>query len=152
MGFFVYLAETTNPREGFNPHHNKTQQSQKGSIVKPTRTRTAGRYGLETRFDWAVADESPTYKTAATTEIERLKDRMLIEKLSHLDHPDLNPLLRRAANEAAALAWATPFPLLVFPELFEEKARDARRHATTQADVRARSNRINHRLLAEVAA
>ena len=31
-----------------------------------------------------------------------------------------NVPLRRAANEAAALAWATVFPLLVFPALFEE--------------------------------
>lgn len=37
-------------------------------------------------------------------------------------NPQANSGLRRAANEAAALALVTPFPLLVFPGLFQEKA------------------------------
>jgi hypothetical protein len=32
--------------------------------------------------------------------------------------------LRQAANAAEAIAWETPFPLLVFPCLFDEMVRD----------------------------
>jgi hypothetical protein len=55
---------------------------------------------------------------------------------------DLYAPLRRAANEAAAIAWMTPFPLLFFPALFEEKTAAARRQAAQQQKVRARSNEI----------
>lgn len=44
--------------------------------------------------------------------------------------------LRRAANEAAALAWLEPHPLLVFPTLFAEFADRARSRARLQAQVR----------------
>jgi hypothetical protein len=43
--------------------------------------------------------------------------------------------LRRAANDAAALAWATLYPLLVFPVLFEEQTRAALRQAERQARI-----------------
>ena len=43
--------------------------------------------------------------------------------------------MRRAANEAAALAWATLYPLLVFPVLFEEKIEAALRQAERQARI-----------------
>jgi hypothetical protein len=43
--------------------------------------------------------------------------------------------LRRAANEAAALAWASIYPLLVFPVLFEEKTQAALRQAERQARI-----------------
>jgi len=43
--------------------------------------------------------------------------------------------LRHAANEAAALAWAALYPLLVFPVLFEEKTATAVRHAERQARI-----------------
>jgi len=46
--------------------------------------------------------------------------------------------LRRAANEAAALAWVTTFPLLVFPVLFEEKTALAVRQAARQARIYGR--------------
>ena len=32
--------------------------------------------------------------------------------------------LRKAANSAEAIAWETPYPLLVFPCLFDERARE----------------------------
>ena len=46
--------------------------------------------------------------------------------------------MRRAANEAAALAWLTPFPLLVLPALLDEKAEAARRQAERQQTVTKR--------------
>lgn len=50
--------------------------------------------------------------------------------------------LRRAANEAAAVAWMTPFPLLFLPSLFEEKVAAVRRQVERAQNVRTRSRRI----------
>jgi hypothetical protein len=47
--------------------------------------------------------------------------------------------LRRAANEAAALAWMTSYPVLVFPVLFEEKARTSAAYARRQKQVKERT-------------
>lgn len=47
--------------------------------------------------------------------------------------------LNRAGDEAAAIAWSTGFPLLLFPSLFEEKAREARFKAFRQNEIRAKS-------------
>jgi len=73
------------------------------------------------------------------SEFERLKSRLLAETLDEAEQPELNVPLRRAANEAAALAWVTFYPLLVFPELFAEKSRTALRQARRQARVYASS-------------
>ncbi len=54
----------------------------------------------------------------------------------------LNAPLRRAANEAASLAWVTPFPLLFFPTLLEEKARTARRQQARQKRIRQQSRTL----------
>ncbi len=56
--------------------------------------------------------------------------------------PDLTAPLRRAANEAAALAWLTPYALLVFPTLLEEKAQAARHQTLRQAGIRRRSRNL----------
>jgi hypothetical protein len=45
-------------------------------------------------------------------------------------------LLRQAANDAAAVAWTAPYPLLVLPELFREKVAAARRYGAKQASLR----------------
>ena len=49
---------------------------------------------------------------------------------------------RRAANEAAALAWITAYPLLVFPALFDEKADMAISRAERQEEIRERSREL----------
>jgi hypothetical protein len=54
----------------------------------------------------------------------------------------LNAPVRRAANEAAAIAWNTLFPLLVFPALFEEKAEAALHQARRQARIYVASSDI----------
>jgi hypothetical protein len=51
-----------------------------------------------------------------------LKNRLLVDRLGSALGAEENSQVRRAANEAAALAWLTKYPLLVFPSLFEEKA------------------------------
>jgi hypothetical protein len=44
--------------------------------------------------------------------------------------------LERAANEAAGLAWFTPFPLLFFPALLEETVYAAQRQEVRQRKIR----------------
>ena len=82
------------------------------------------------------------YRATETNELERLKLRLLREKLADETNGELTVPLRRAANEAAALAWVTTHPLLVFPALFEEKARITRRQFERQLVVRARSREL----------
>jgi hypothetical protein len=91
-------------------------------------------FSPETRFELRPAPPAP-FRATQETEFERLKDLLLAQKLATAAKPGLNPLLRRAANEAAAIAWVTQFPLLVFPVLFEEKTAIAVRQAERQARV-----------------
>jgi hypothetical protein len=89
-------------------------------------------FGPETRFD--VAPGAP-FRGTQETALDRLKDRLLQERLGGAGDTEQYAPLRRASNEAAALAWTTPFPLLVLPELFAEKAEAALRQAARQAAV-----------------
>ncbi len=73
------------------------------------------------------------------TELERLKRRMLREQLEEATTTELLVALRRAANEAAAIAWLEPFPLLAFPELFAEKQAGEKARIERQQLIRARS-------------
>ncbi len=73
---------------------------------------------------------------------ERLKATLLAERLEESLEPDLNSQVRRAANEAAALAWVTPYPLLVFPVLFEEKVEAALKVSERQEEVRQRTREL----------
>ncbi len=99
--------------------------------------RVPTKFGPETRFE--VKPVPPAlFRATLETELERLKSRLLREHLNGAT-PELNAYLRRAANEAAALAWVTPYPLLVFPTLFAEKADAAMLQAVRQESVRQRS-------------
>ena len=96
------------------------------------------RFGPETRFEVQARPGAP-FRALADTELERLKTELLREALQQISDPELNAPLRRAANEAAALAWATWYPLLLFPLLFQEKAETATRQTARQAEIRQRS-------------
>ena len=91
-------------------------------------------FGPEIRFEVRPAPPVP-FRAVLETEFERLKNRLLARQLAEAPALELNPPLRRAANEAAALAWATVYPLLVFPVLFEEKIAAALRQAERQARI-----------------
>ena len=104
------------------------------------KTRVPARYGPETRFELRPAPPAP-FRATRETEFERLKSRLLAEQLA-VATPELNTALRRAANEAAALAWVTFYPLLVFPVLFEEKTAAAGRQAQRQAHIYANSREL----------
>jgi hypothetical protein len=103
--------------------------------------RVPARFGPETRFEVRPVPPAP-FRAVLETEFERLKSRLLARHLAEAPGPELNPPLRRAANEAAALAWDTLVPLLVFPVLFEEKIETALRQVARQARIRERSREL----------
>lgn len=94
-------------------------------------------FAPETRFE---IRPNP-FLAARENEFERLKARLLGEQLREAK-TELNAPLRRAANEAAAIAWATVYPLLVFPALFEEKTAAAVLQVERQARILNKSREI----------
>ncbi len=78
-------------------------------------------------------------------EFQRLRMQLLLQRQAQMASRALDARLLSAATEAAALAWVTSYPLLVFPLLFDEKADQALAHARRQEEIRQRS----HELLAE---
>ena len=91
-------------------------------------------FEAETQFELRPGP-SAAFRAARETEFERLKARLLARELSAASTPELGTPLRQAANEAAALAWDTLFPLLVFPVLFEEKTTLTLRQVERQARI-----------------
>lgn len=92
-------------------------------------------FGPETRFEVRPVPPAP-FRAVLEDEFERLNARLLRERLVDPRTARLGGELRRAANEAAGLAWATAFPLLFFPALFEEKVRTALKRAARQEAIR----------------
>ena len=95
----------------------------------------------ETYFEVAPVPAVP-FRGTQETELDRLKARLLLELLQQTPDARLYAPLRRAANEAAGLAWFTPYPLLFFPGLLEEKARAARQQGARQRCIRIRSQNL----------
>jgi hypothetical protein len=85
----------------------------------------------------------------AELELEQLKSRLLGQLLSPATEPGVSLALRRAANEAASMAWFTPFPLLFFPVLLEEKASAARRQQKRQREIRERTQGLFEQAITE---
>ena len=67
-------------------------------------------FGTDTRFELRPTPDK----------FERLKNKLLALRVQQ-DGARWEGPLRDAANEAAAIAWTTTVPSLVFPVLFEEK-------------------------------
>ena len=114
--------------------------------MNTNKTRVPTEFGPETRFELRPTPSAP-FRATRETDFERLKTRLLAEQLAGAT-PELNALLRRAASEAAALAWVTFYPLLVFPVLFEEKTAAAARQAERQARIYATSRELSPHELA----
>jgi hypothetical protein len=103
--------------------------------------RVPTRFAPETRFE--VRPERPApFRALEESAFERLRSRLLNERLVEMLEPALNSDLRQAANEAAALAWVTDYPLLVFPALFDEKVDAALRRVDRQLEIRQRSREL----------
>jgi hypothetical protein len=106
-----------------------------------TNRKLPARFAPETWFEVRPVPVAP-FRATRESELERLKNELLWEKLEEAVGADLNARLRRAANDAVALAWTTNVPLLVFPALFEEKAQLAFRQAARQECIRERSREL----------
>jgi hypothetical protein len=109
-------------------------QTTKGKYMNKNKTFVPNEFGPETRFELRASAPTP-FRVTQENEFERLKNQLLVRQLAEVPTPELIPPLRRAANEAAALAWVTQFPLLVFPVLFEEKTATAVHQAARQARI-----------------
>lgn len=116
--------------------------SEKGKKMRTRNNKVAAKFGPSIRFALPVTTTLPTYRGAVENELERLKERLLAKELARTTNLNANVLLRRAANEAVALVWLTPFPLLLLPALFEEKALAARRAVARQSLIRDRSSEL----------
>ncbi len=103
--------------------------------MKTVYRRVPTEFGPETRFEVRPLPPAP-FRAEVESNFERLKNRLVSERLAEIWEPELNSHVRRAANEAAALAWVTPYPMLVFPALFEEKAEASLAIAERQKVVR----------------
>jgi hypothetical protein len=102
--------------------------------MNKNQARAPVRFVPEARFELRPAPPAP-FRATRENEFDRLKNQLLTQRLAEIPVAELNIPLRHAANEAAALAWVTPCPLLVFPVLFEEKTATAVRHAKRQARI-----------------
>ncbi len=85
----------------------------------------------------------------AENELERLKARLLRPLLAPVVEAEKSAALQRAANEAASAAWFTPFPLLVFPALLEEKTAAALQQHERQREIRERTQSLLEEAIAE---
>ena len=109
--------------------------------MKTNYRRVPTEFGPETRFVVEPLPAGP-FRAVRENNFETLKRKLLAERLGETFEPSLNSQLRRAANEAAALAWVTSYPLLVFPTLFDEKAEAAERFVERQAQILERSREL----------
>ena len=98
-------------------------------------------FGPETRFEVKPLPPAP-FRAFQETKFEQLKSSLLREALTMTSDNRLNSRLRGAANEAAALAWATAYPLLVFPVLFAEKTAAALKWSQRQDVIRPHTNQL----------
>jgi hypothetical protein len=108
------------------------------------------RFGPETRFELGPPGPAPVpVRGPAENELEQLKARLLRPLLDPAAGAGLNIALRRAASEAASVAWFTPFPLLFFPTLLEEKAASARRRQERQREIRQQTQGLLEEAISE---
>ncbi len=98
----------------------------------------AGPFEIGSRYKILETPPVP-FRAADQSEFEKLRNRLLRNKLQQTDVAGMASALRRAANDAAAAVERTGFPELLFPELFEERARAERDRALFQARLRIRS-------------
>jgi hypothetical protein len=103
--------------------------------------RAPAQFGAQTRFELRPGLAAPP-RALQENGLEPLKSRLLAERLAQVWEPRGRVELQRAANEAAALAWVTPYPALLFPELFAEKAQAAAVRRVRQQAICRRSREL----------
>ena len=109
--------------------------------MKTNTRQLAARFGPSNRGTSLGVIQPTSTRAKANARLTELKDRLMRQHLAGAK-PELAPSVQRAANDAASVAWATGFPLLVFPALFEEQASLARCQAARQYRIRQRSSAL----------
>ena len=112
--------------------------------MKKNRTTTLKvptRFAPEARFELRPVPPAP-FRATQETEFDRLKNLLLNQELTQATAPGFPAVVRRAANDAAGIAWGTAIPLLVFPVLFEEKAAEALHQLKKQARIYKNSREL----------
>jgi hypothetical protein len=120
-----------------NKQCKRTQKTRKEKMNTKLR-RVPTSFGPETHFDLSPGPPAP-FRVEQESLFEALKHRLLADRLQELWSPENNSQVRRAANEAAALAWVTPYPLLFFPALFQEKTETALEISERHHNIQERS-------------
>jgi hypothetical protein len=92
------------------------------------------RFGRETRFK-IRPKFTANRRGESELKLDQLKTRLLKTVLQETVDSGLRKQFRLAANEAAAIAWSTPYPLLVLPVLFQEKTAEVRGYVLRQLAV-----------------
>lgn len=105
------------------------------------RNRIPTRFAPDTTFEFEPK-VATNRRDLAHDALESLKNRLLAARLGECGDPGLHPAIRRAADEATALASINPYPLLVLPELFEERAAAAVKYHFKQELIRRRTQRF----------
>ena len=77
-----------------------------------------------------------TFRESGESDLSGLCDDLLRERLASTASATLKMHYKWAADEAAALAFMTPWPTLFFPVLFAEKADAAEERVVRQARIR----------------
>lgn len=99
------------------------------------------KFRRETRFEVCPIINAP-FRGHVESRLEQLKHALLQPLLRGTGNSELHSKLIWAAQEAAGLAWLTPFPLLVFPSLFEEKVTTARKQWLKQQKIRRSARQL----------
>ncbi|HEY1172381.1 MAG TPA: hypothetical protein VGH19_13520 [Verrucomicrobiae bacterium] len=98
-----------------------------------------------------VAEFAPEVKFEVRPNAARTEQQLVIERLEHLKmklvaewmrktrNPEKFGLISWAASEAVSLAWMSGAPLLMLPELLDEKVNEALLRHARQKLIRARS-------------
>ncbi|MCL5097176.1 MAG: hypothetical protein M1608_06570 [Candidatus Omnitrophica bacterium] len=111
--------------------------------MKASAQKVPTRFTAETMYEVPIPVVSVAWLPGSTAqEIERFKTRLLCQMFNEPENAALHQSLQLAAEEAASLAWLTPFPLLVLPILLDEKVQVARAQAARQERIRRRSQVI----------
>jgi len=84
----------------------------------------------------------PGHTSRPLNTLESLKNRLMAELLLSETNAELIRRMHRAADESTSLAWASPFPMLLLPELLLEKSREAKHQFERQAALQSRGRNV----------
>ena|SRR2546422_439575 len=105
-------------------------------------------FGPEVRFELRPTGQNQCFDRIEK-EFRELRERLTSDALEQVYALGLHEKIEHAANDAAALAWTTSYPLLFWPMLFAEKANAARLQVQKQGLILDRSSALVERANAE---